>query len=63
VRYGACNFESFPAAVDYYRAYGFSYDDVADKLDGGEIAIGVPDVPPGTFVYVSSGRYIVETVK
>jgi hypothetical protein len=63
VRYGTCNFESFTAALAYYRPYGFSPEDLVGKLDAGEIAIGMPDVPEGGHVYLDNCRYIVETVK
>jgi hypothetical protein len=63
VRYGTCNFESFTAAVTYYRPYGYCAGDVAGKLDVGEIAIGRPDAPADAYVYLDNGRYIVETVK
>jgi hypothetical protein len=61
--YGTCNFESFAAAVAYYKPYGFLVEDVLDKLDAGEIAIGRPDAPPGVVVYLDNGRYLMETVK
>lgn len=61
--YGTCNFESLAAAVAYYRPYGFCAEDVNDKLDAGEIAIGRPYAPADAYVYLDNGRYIVETVK
>jgi hypothetical protein len=63
VRYGTCNFESFEAAVDYYRPYGFAKKHVSAKLYNGEIRIGVPNVPANAHVYLDDGRYIVETVR
>ncbi|HPC92941.1 MAG TPA: hypothetical protein P5317_12855 [Myxococcota bacterium] len=61
--YGTCNFESLEAAVAYYKPYGLLAEDVLDKLDAGEIAIGRPDAPPDVVVYLDNGRYIMETVK
>lgn len=63
MRYGTCNFESFTAAVTYYRRYGFSKEDVADKLDAGEIRVGRPGAPPNANIYLNEGRYIVEMVR
>ncbi len=61
--YGTCNFESLEAAVAYYKPYGLLPEDVLDKLDAGEIAIGRPDTPPDVVVYLDNGRYIMETVR
>jgi hypothetical protein len=63
VIYGTCNFESFEAAVAYYKAHGYCAEDVVGKLDAGEIAIGRPDAPADAYVYLDNGRYIVETVR
>ncbi len=61
--YGTFNFETLEAAVAYYKPYGFLEEDVLDKLDAGEIAIGRPEVPEDVVVYLNNGRYIMETVK
>jgi hypothetical protein len=63
VIYGTCNFESFEAAVAYYRPYGFSPEDLVGKLDAGEIAIGIPDVPENARVFLDSGRWHMEWVR
>ena len=61
--YGTCNFESLEAAVAYYKPYGLLAEDVLDKLDAGEIAIGTPDAPPEGGVYLTNGRDAMETGK
>jgi hypothetical protein len=63
VRTGTSHFRSLDAAAAYYRAYGFSYDDVVAKLRAGEIHIGPPPAKPGDTVGLQhdEGRYFIET--
>ena len=62
MRYGTSYFVSFELAVSYYKAYGFSRQDVGSKRARGEIHIGEPRLRPGQrLVVIDEGtRYAIE---
>lgn len=41
---GTSHFIDLPAAVSYYRGYGYSLIDVQHKVDIGEIHLGPPHI-------------------
>lgn len=53
---GTSYFVSFPAALRYYRPYGFDRAAVQQKLDEGEIHIGKPPVKAGETLSLIDGR-------
>lgn len=61
-RYGTSHFVDIASAVRYYKTYGFSRDDVLRKIGQGEIAIGPPETPLGSYLTLDrpEGRYFVE---
>ena len=55
---GTLNFSNFGCAFVYYRGYGYSRDDVRQKVKDGEIYIGKPSLGPGEELHVNDeGRY------
>ena len=62
--YGTCNFISFEAACKYYSDYGFSKEDVNDKVKNGEIIIGRPvtDNCDKVLFNRAEGRYFIEVI-
>ena len=54
---GTNHFTGFTAAVNYYKAQGFSSVDVVDKKQAGEIEFGPPKVKNGQKLMVIDGRY------
>lgn len=59
---GTCNFVSLRKAVLYYSAYGVPLEQVEQKLQDGEITIGVPQVLPTqrVILHPTEGRYFIE---
>ena len=60
--HGTSHFVSFRKAVIYYSAYGVPQAQVEQKLQDGEIAIGVPQVTPKqrVILHPTEGRYLIE---
>jgi len=57
-RYGTSNFVSLQAAIDYYKPYGYTADEVVNKLDANEISLGPPTTPATAAVHINEdGRY------
>lgn len=62
MRTGTSYFESFRAAVSYYKDYGFSRAQVQDKLQNREIYIGKPEVQKGERLALNEERrYVIIT--
>ena len=40
--WGTCHFVSLPAAIRYYREYGYTDEQIIYKLNNGDIHIGKP---------------------
>ena len=59
---GTSHFVSFKRAVIYYSAYGVPLEQVQQKLQDGEITIGVPQVTPKqrVILHPTEGRYLIE---
>ena len=54
---GTSHFTGLDSAVSYYRAYGFSREDVIDKKNNGEINIDKPKTKDGeTLVLLDGSR-------
>ena len=60
--HGTSHFVSFQKAVIYYSAYGVPQAQVQQKLQDGDIAIGVPQVTPKqrVILHPTEGRYLIE---
>ena len=60
--HGTSHFVSFQKAVIYYSAYGVPQAQVEQKLQDGEITIGVPQVTPKqrVILHPTEGRYFIE---
>jgi len=57
---GTAHFVSIDAANKYYSEYGYTPDDVQQKLDAYEIFIGEPPVKIGEILRVNNeGRYVI----
>ena len=59
---GTSHFVSFQRAVLYYSTYGYPLEQVEQKLQDGEITIGVPQVTPKqrVILHPTEGRYMIE---
>ena len=57
---GTSYFVSFANAVRYYREYGLTAKDVADKEANGEIHFGKPETKPNEQIFVREGRYHIQ---
>lgn len=59
---GTSHFVSFQKAVIYYSTYGVPLEQVQQKLQDGEITIGVPKITPKQRVILHpiEGRYLIE---
>ena len=59
-RIGTCHFRTFYDAVDYYRDYGWTRNEVLNKVDDKEIYIGPPSVNAGESLGLDSdNRYFI----
>lgn len=60
--YGTSHFESYSAALKYYKPYGYDNLAINRKISEGEIHIGKPQSKPGEKVLLnhSEGRYFIE---
>ena len=43
----------------YYRPYGLDEEDVSEKIEAGEIAIGRPSINAGDTLGIDHGRYVI----
>lgn len=61
---GTSHYRSLQAAISYYLNYGYTRDDVADKVVSGEITIGEPKLKPGQRLVLldNRARYGIEEV-
>lgn len=59
---GTNHFVSFKRAVLYYSVYGYPREQVEQKLQDGEITIGVPQVTQKqrVILHPTEGRYFIE---
>lgn len=58
--FGTSHFDTLASAIRYYSNQGYSPEDVARKIDDGEIHIGKPEILSTEKLSVNSeGRYMI----